>query len=114
MTRNRVVKNEISLTSDDPSAVNIDGIVLGDTRVDPTLPVVFRNKVSGNEIEHMVRFGVVVTGASGNRLAHNEIEDSGMFDAMDDTAGSGTAGTANHWSDNDCDTSSPDGLCGED
>jgi hypothetical protein len=114
MTKNRIVENEISLTSDNPSAMDVVGIMLADTRVDPTPPVVFGNKVSGNEIEHVGRYGIAVSGAPGNRLVDNEIKDSGAFDAFDDTTGSGTAGTANHWKDNDCDTSSPDGLCGED
>ncbi len=114
ITKNRVVKNEISLMSDNPSAVDVTGIELGDTRVDPTPPVIFGNKVSKNEIEHMDRYGIAVTGAPGNRFKDNEIKNSGMLDAFDDTTGSGTAGTANKWTDNDCDTSSPDGLCAED
>jgi hypothetical protein len=114
MTKNRIVENEISLTSDNPSVTDVMGIWLADIRVDPTPPVIFGNKVSENKVEHVGRYGIAVTGAPGNRLVDNEIEDSGTFDAFDDTTGSGTAGTANRWKGNDCDTSSPDGLCGED
>jgi SLT domain-containing protein len=36
---------------------------------------------------------------------------SGEHDAHDDSTGGGTAGTANTWDKNKCETDLPDGLC---
>jgi SLT domain-containing protein len=41
----------------------------------------------------------------------NSMHGNGGFDAHDESAGAGTAGTANDWVRNNCATSSPSGLC---
>ena len=71
------------------------------------------NTVTDNEIEDSGGDGIQVDG-DGNLVTDNEIEDSGGFDCRDTSVGGGTAGTANTWTDNDGDTSSPAGLCGGD
>lgn len=55
----------------------------------------------------------LLAGASGNTVEENEMKDSGGFDAHDESTGSETAGTANTWEENECETSSPAGLCTE-
>jgi hypothetical protein len=50
-------------------------------------------------------------GNSGNTITRNKMEHNPEFDARDDTIGTGTAGTANTWTRNNCQTSSPSGLC---
>jgi hypothetical protein len=114
LTNNRIRKNEISLVSDTPGVVNVNGLEITDTRDTPEPAVIFGNVVKKNDIEGVSGDGIAVTGATGNLFKKNDIEESGGFDASDDTTGAGTAGTANTWDDNDCDTSSPAGLCYED
>lgn len=113
LTKNRIRENEISLISDNPELVNVRGIELTDTRTDPPSVVIFGNRVTDNDIEDVSGEGIYVEGAPGNLFKENEIEDSGGFDAFDDTTGDDTAGTGNKWDDNDCDKSSPGSLCGE-
>jgi hypothetical protein len=48
---------------------------------------------------------------AGNQIVDNEILRNGEHDCHDDTAGLGTAGTANLWIDNDAVTSNRPGLC---
>ena len=79
---------------------------------DPTPPS--NNRILDNGIEGSAGDGIHVSGGSDNRFKYNVIENSGRFDAVDETTGSGTSGTANRWVDNECVTSSPGGLCGED
>jgi len=50
-------------------------------------------------------------GNSGNTILKNEMKDNLGFDAHDETVGAGTAGTANTWLKNKCNTSFPAGLC---
>jgi hypothetical protein len=114
LTQNRIRKNKILLMSDTPTVVNANGIELTDSRDDPSPPVIFGNRVTDNDIKGVSGNGIVVSGTPNNLFKKNDIQDSDGFDAFDDTTGDGTAGTANIWDDNDCDTSSPAGICGED
>lgn len=57
--------------------------------------------------------GIHVFDGADNRFQENRIRGSGGFDAHDETTGGGTGGTADKWKDNECDTSSPSGLCEE-
>lgn len=50
-------------------------------------------------------------GNEGNRLQKNIARANSVYDCEDDTTGNGTAGTANTWSANRGETSSPRGLC---
>jgi hypothetical protein len=47
----------------------------------------------------------------GNTLHDNTMAGNASFDAKDLTTGAGTAGTGNTWTRNNCNTSSPSGLC---
>lgn len=49
--------------------------------------------------------------ASGNTFVKNLVKETGEHDCHDDTAGPGTAGTANVWEDNKADTENRPGLC---
>lgn len=92
-------ENGISLASFDPT--------------DPTPPS--DNRFEGNEIAGSGVDGIHVFDGTDNVFEENEIAGSGATDCVDDTSGSGTAGTANTWEDNEGQTSDPPGLCdGED
>jgi hypothetical protein len=67
----------------------------------------------GNVLLDNARDGVrIEAGANaGNQIVDNEILRNGEHDCHDDTAGLGTAGTANLWTDNDAVTSNRPGLC---
>jgi parallel beta-helix repeat protein len=55
------------------------------------------------------------TDSTGNAWRRNTAQGSGTVDAQDTTSGGGTAGTANTWAYNRCDTSLPfpPGLCSQ-
>jgi nitrous oxidase accessory protein NosD len=50
-------------------------------------------------------------GDSGNEVSENSMRLNRIFDAHDESTGTGTADTANIWTNNNCKTSSPEGLC---
>ncbi|GEM_PF-2274135 len=114
---NKINDNDVSITSNNPDIVNVNGIELTETDDNPLTPplfVVHNNKIVDNDAEDLGRWGIGITGAADNLIADNEVNGSGEFDCYDDTTGAGTSGTANTWNDNDGDTSSPPGLCGDD
>ena len=49
--------------------------------------------------------------AEENTYEKNTVRGSGQFDAWDESADGGTAGTASVWTKNKCETDMPDGLC---
>jgi hypothetical protein len=67
----------------------------------------------GNVLLDNARDGIrIEAGANaGNQIVDNEILRNGEHDCHDDTAGLGTAMTANLWIDNDARTSNRPGLC---
>jgi parallel beta-helix repeat protein len=70
------------------------------------------NEVAGNNSLHNALDGIRVDlQSSNNRIVSNNMKRNGEHDAHDDTAGSGTAGTANYWIDNSCQTENRPGLC---
>jgi parallel beta-helix repeat protein len=87
------------------------------------------NTVRDNRVERCENRNPTEVGAGGidvdaastdNTLLDNEMEDNvgqmvlGVFvpfDAADRSTGTGTAGSANTWQENECDVDSPDGLC---
>lgn len=87
------------------------GIVL--VNVDPaTEPATPNdNRLHNNEAAASASDGIRVFDGIDNELKNNRIDSSGGTDAVDDTSGGGTAGTANTWKNNRCSTSSPAGLC---
>ena len=50
-------------------------------------------------------------GSTGNRIEHNRMEGNAEHDCHDDSAGAGTAGTANFWIENHGLTENRPGLC---
>lgn len=68
------------------------------------------NRILTNQIEGSGFDGIHVYDGAGNQLSKNRIETSGGTDAVDDTIGGGTAGTANTWTKNKGATSVPPGL----
>lgn len=70
------------------------------------------NTISENTAKSNSEAGVFVeSDATNNSLKKNLLQGNGT-DAVDQSSGSKTAGTANTWSNNTCDTSTPSDLCG--
>ena len=69
------------------------------------------NTVTENTAKNNTETGMYVENDStGNTLKKNVLQGNGT-DAVDNSSGTKTAGTANTWSSNMCATSSPAGLC---
>ncbi len=69
------------------------------------------NTASGNTVNANATVGILVDAdASGNTFIENSATSNGTWDLEDDTAGSGTAGTANIWTNNVANTRSLAGL----
>ncbi len=71
----------------------------------------FDQNSADNNGRNGIEVGPLTPGSVGNKFRHNNMKGNGSFDANDHTAGGGTAGTGNMWTDNNCKTSSPSGLC---
>jgi parallel beta-helix repeat protein len=69
------------------------------------------NTIGSNAVDTSGLDGIHVFYGEDNELKNNRIDDSEGTDAVDDTSGGGSAGTANIWKNNKCSSSSPDGLC---
>jgi parallel beta-helix repeat protein len=69
-----------------------------------------------NRVEHNTATGngtagiAVCSQASGTALTNNRAMNN-KVDALDESTGTGTAGTDSYWKNNFCDTSNPTGLC---
>jgi parallel beta-helix repeat protein len=69
------------------------------------------DQVTGNDAFFNGRDGIALEAtATGNTVKGNEAFHNQVDDLFDDSQGSGTAGTANTWTDNEAGTSSPAGL----
>jgi len=69
------------------------------------------NEIRNNWANSNHRDGIALEStATGNFVRNNSMFDNTMFDAFDDSTGTGTAGTANQWEHNRFHTSSPSGL----
>jgi len=71
--------------------------------------------ISGNHVSWFTGRGIVAKGSQDNRITGNVLQHDdtgGTVDCTDDSSGTGTAGTANQWSDNEADGSTPHNLCG--
>ena len=70
------------------------------------------NTVQANHIRQNGRDGIrAEANTRDNTFEQNVIAESVEHDAHDESAGAGTAGTANFWIDNHCDTENRPGLC---
>jgi parallel beta-helix repeat protein len=70
------------------------------------------NIVQLNHIRQSGRDGIRAESATqGNTIERNVIRESAEHDAHDDSAGTGTGGTANFWIDNHCETENRLALC---
>ncbi len=70
------------------------------------------NRIAHNDARNNGRDGILAdAGSSGNTIERNKMRDNVEHDAHDNTAGPGTAGTANFWIDNQCETENRPGLC---
>jgi hypothetical protein len=111
---NTFQQNKIELVSDTPAVVNANGIELT-VAYDATPPApttISGNLIAKNDVKNMSGNGIAVSDRStGNTIDKNHFVDSVETDAVDESTGTGTAGTANTWTGNHCDTSSPPGLC---
>lgn len=97
-----------NITSDNQTGIVLTGTVLGKSS---------SNQLLGNLATNNKKFGISVEGkTSNNTMASNLATGNGTdptkhFDISDKSTGSVTFGTANTWSDNVCNTSSPAGMC---
>jgi parallel beta-helix repeat protein len=70
------------------------------------------NRIFENDVRRNSRDGIRAEATSlDNRIRRNTMLGNVAFDAHDLSLGTGTAGTANRWVDNTCETDSPNGLC---
>jgi parallel beta-helix repeat protein len=68
------------------------------------------NDIHDNEA-HQNSGGIVVYDGADNEIHDNDARNNIEIDCYDATTGGGTSGTANWWTDNQGNTSSPSGLC---
>lgn len=70
-------------------------------------------ELTGNQIDDNCGVGglVLLSNATGNFIAQNQLTGNRPWDAEDQSIGSGTAGTGNVWTDNEINLCSPPGLC---
>ena len=68
--------------------------------------------ISGNTITGSATDGIWVQDGSDGTISSNSATGSASYDCQDSTSGSGTAGTADTWTDDTGGSSSPAGLCG--
>jgi nitrous oxidase accessory protein NosD len=71
----------------------------------------FEHNSADNNGNNGIEVGPLTPSAVGNTFQFNNMSGNSAFDANDHTVGSGTAGTGNTWTQNNCSTSSPTGLC---
>ncbi|MHB8576659.1 MAG: right-handed parallel beta-helix repeat-containing protein [Dehalococcoidia bacterium] len=84
--------------------LGFDGISLFDATTD--------SAISDNHSDQNRDDGYLLdSSAMKNTLSNNEAKGNTHFDCEDQSHGSGTAGTANTWKDNQGKTSSPSGIC---
>jgi hypothetical protein len=67
--------------------------------------------ISNNVVRNSTNNGIWLAGGAGITVSGNRALDSGATDCVDETTGSGTAGTANSWTGDTGRTSDPAGLC---
>lgn len=115
ISENRVDKNKVELISNTPDVVNANGIELTvayDTVPSPVPPTITDNRIEKNKAQRLSGNGISVSaGSADNSFDKNQFRHNSETDAVDESSGSGTDGTANTWTNNKCDTSSPVGLC---
>lgn len=75
--------------------------------------VISRNHVrrNGNPVGDTTDGIRVFSTSAGNLIVGNHMRQNLAHDAHDDSVGTGTAGTANIWEDNHCETENRPGLC---
>ncbi len=101
ITGNNIDHNKVDLVSSDPETVPVDGIEITDTNGDDGDPAVPGNVISHNEVRGETSIGVWSSaGTSGNEFSHNKVSGSYDNSCVDESAGAGTAGTANLWDHN--------------
>lgn len=107
---NVIVANTAQTSGDSGiSLVNYDPLTIATT---PNENRLVANHVSGSAGSAIHVFASVGgDNPSANLLVANQLAGSGADDAVDESTGAGTAGTANTWRSNSCGTSSPAGLC---
>ncbi|MEU8586775.1 right-handed parallel beta-helix repeat-containing protein [Streptomyces sp. NPDC048664] len=81
-----------------------NGVRFGGGESDGTIDA---NSVTGSSHDGIL----VESGTSGLSVTHNTAGGSAVLDCEDDTTGSGTAGTANTWTDDIGATDQPAGIC---
>ncbi len=99
-------------TGPNAAVVIAHNVVRGNGTQGIELSDVTGSRVERNHVLANLGDGIRLTAtASGNVVEGNHMRANGEFDAHDLSTGTGTAGTANTWIRNHCETDSPDGLC---
>jgi hypothetical protein len=113
ISANVFVYNRVSLVSNAPAVVNADGIALTVAVDAPSAPAtITRNLFAQNHAIKNSGDGIVVSqGSSGNTIANSLFIYNRETDAVDESFGTRTAGTANRWTGNRCRFSMPPRLC---
>lgn len=94
------------------SSVDVIGNVISGTDVGIYLSDAHNANVKTNTVDRSAYNGIFVSrDSSGNSISNNLLMNSTSYDAVDDSIGTGTAGTADTWAQNKCNTNRPGGLC---
>jgi len=84
----------------------------GNHGIDVTAQAPGAVRTSGNQSKNNAGNGIFYSSVTNNNTINgNTATGNGVFDCQDLSHGSGTSGTANSWSSNTGNTSSPAGLC---
>jgi len=113
VSSNLLIGDEIGIAAQGQTApLKITGnIIVGSSQDGIWFDSVHGANVSGNISTGNGRSGIYVTGDSANnQFTGNYLRGNSGPDAYDDTHGTGTAGTADHWARNQLDDSQPSGL----
>jgi hypothetical protein len=96
VANNAVIGNEISLVSDTPGTVNVNGIELTDTQGDDLLPSIYSNQVVENDVRDNGGDGIAVSaGTSNNDVNFNRIVGNGGLGVAH--SGTNTLNAESNW-----------------
>jgi len=110
--RGIVVLNYLGPSGPNSDVVIAHNVVRGNGTQGIELSDVTGSRVERNQVLANGGDGIRLTEtATGNVVEGNHMRSNGGFDAHDLSSGTETAGTANTWTRNHCNTDSPDGLC---
>jgi parallel beta-helix repeat protein len=119
---NHVIRNDVNVWLFDTKGAEVSSNRVTDATFEgiflqtDTTSATTGNKVFGNVALNNGDDGILVDiGSTGNSISHNRARNNVTFDVEDDSVGSGSCGTANTWTENNCKTDNQGGcLCDQD